>query len=818
MRGLSTFPQKTGDVYTEDGASSGTGGASGADGGTSSSASVSLELKDSEELATFLVHSLGTEKDIKALCRNISTMRTNPSTKMLTLSRMALKTPSHCRWVCNWLWPILNGMKPLAESFPVSIPDSITNSGSFDNYTAVMVDSLDKIDAMLKSEDPNNVRRPESATTLTSYQITNRLASNVPYMVFENVATLLDGIASGESDATTVEKALRQSTIMHTDHMVDIYHFTGLGHGGYLDRYLRTSKTKKKKIQAELNSELSQLFAELQHDQQRESEFETAVQDGSVGERWQEISKFEQDRKRDREVTRGRDKRLGRKNTLYTYIRAERSEETDFGVDEWTHRHVQGRQYFNPSGDGDEHNDDGAFDYDDGADVDDIAAQMGIDTDVADADADADVFPHIDDSSLPIKKVFVGNLPRNVNGADVANALRNCGEVAKVWFYDTDAGVSSGSAEAKAERAAEADAGAKRGEAIGSDDGNVGLDLSKVSIEEVSSDSEGADNAMPTLTSSASASFSSDSEFEVGELEMEGGAALVEMGAGSSTVPTEREGDDEDVEEDLHNAFSAFLEGDDADGEGEDEDAAMKLSALGFRADGSGVEASSLLAGAASDDEEEVEDEDPDLRVAVARVRRLEDEEEEFKKKTKTLKKRLMRMQRGYNYAYVQMMDDKGYFNATRDEMRVFGVCINGYNCRIQEAMRLRTLVVEVLVPLRCSEIKHTLTANLGSWYNFNYYKGKVDIGPEEKTEMDRSKPIFVHLEFGSHEEAWKSFELLDNAFRAGQSDLKVSWVKSEWYWVVAKKARELSFTTSPKKAKSLEREIEELSAKEGDE
>ena len=191
------------------------------------------------------------------------------------------------------------------------------------------------------------------------------------------------------------------------------------------------------------------------------------------------------------------------------------------------------------------------------------------------------------------------------------------------------------------------------------------------------------------------------------------------------------------------------------------------------------------------------------------------------------------------------MCNDEGYFNATRDEMRVFGVCIKGYNCRVQEAMRLRTLVEEVLVPLRCSDIKDSLTANLGSWYNFDYYgrnkrqryaqaqaeaqalgdsdTADVDnapaaadlhgMRPEEKAEVDRSKPIFVHLEFSTHEEAWRGFELLDNAFRAGQSDLKVSWVKSEWYWVVAKKARELSFTTSPKSARSLEKEIERLSA-----
>ena len=291
-RGLSTHIHKQ-NVYDGDG--------TGQDGGASGEAatkgnSTSVELRDTDEMAAFLVHSLGTEKDIKALCRGISTMRTNPSTKMLTLSRMALKTPPHCRWVCNWLWPILNGMKPLEESFPVNIPESITKSGSFGNYNTRLVDSLHKIDEMLREEDPNNARRPDAALTMTPPQIADNLAGNVPYIVFESVTKLLEGIASGESDATSVEKSLRQSTIMHTNHMVNIYHFAGLGHGGYLNRYLRTSQTKKEKILAELNSELSNLFAELLDVNQREEEFESALEDGTVRERWHSMSKFEQDR------------------------------------------------------------------------------------------------------------------------------------------------------------------------------------------------------------------------------------------------------------------------------------------------------------------------------------------------------------------------------------------------------------------------------------------------------------------------------------------------------------------------------------------
>ena len=44
----------------------------------------------------------------------------------------------------------------------------------------------------------------------------------------------------------------------------------------------------------------------------------------------------------------------------------------------------------------------------------------------------------VHDSSLPDNKIFVGNLPKGVRGADVARALRNCGDVAKVWFFDTE--------------------------------------------------------------------------------------------------------------------------------------------------------------------------------------------------------------------------------------------------------------------------------------------------------------------------------------------------------------------------------------------
>jgi hypothetical protein len=673
-------------------------------------------------------------------------------------------------------------MKPIEEAFPVQIPETVTKAVSIDEYYARLIVGLDKIDVSLKKEGV--IVRPESALELTSKQIATNLANNTPFEVFEKVTRLIEALASGESESSIVEKSLRSSTMMHTEHMVDVYHYTGLGYGGYLNRYLRTSQAKKRKVLGELGRELSSLLSELVQDQQRESEFESAVEDGTVRDRWQEISKFENEKATG--TKRGREKRLGRKNTLYTYIKAERSEDTDFDVDQWTTRHTQGRYYLDPREDMDEEEEGNAVDishndYDDSNDIeaiDDLALELDIEIG--------------DDSSLPINKVFVGNLPRNVNGSDVAKALRNCGDVAKVWFYNTGksdlevVGVDGDIATEGDNLEPVLNEGSGEGDRSnvilevhqGSEnilrEGKYAMpDGTSESIANVSIEEVGADVDVDATDVRYASNHHTSSEFEVGELE-------IDDDEGEDGL--EKADDDEDDDDYISTTFGSMLE--------DTTDETMEKSVF-------------------EDDEEEGEEED--LRLAVAKVRRLDNEEAEFKKKTKTLKKRLMRMQRGYNYAYVQMEEDRGYFNATRDEMRVFGVCIQGYNCRIQEASRLRTLIVEVLTPSRCSEIKHTLTANLGSWYNFNYFKGSVDLQSEERAEIDRSKPIFVHLEFDSHQEAWKSFELLDNAYRAGSSNLKVSWVKSEWYWTVAKKARELSYTTSPKKVKSLEQEVEKL-------
>ena len=133
------------------------------------------------------------------------------------------------------------------------------------------------------------------------------------------------------------------------------------------------------------------------------------------------------------------------------------------------------------------------------------------------------------------------------------------------------------------------------------------------------------------------------------------------------------------------------------------------------------------------------------------------------------------------------MADDSGYRRTTRDEMRIFGICVNGQNCRVQESSRLRTLIVEMEKPLNCTQIRHALSSYLGPWYSFNLPSRNLEV----QEDIEKSKPVFVHLQFKSHNEAWRCFDRLIKASGEG-APIKASWVKSENYFRVSKKAKEM--------------------------
>ena len=104
----------------------------------------------------------------------------------------------------------------------------------------------------------------------------------------------------------------------------------------------------------------------------------------------------------------------------------------------------------------------------------------------------------------------------------------------------------------------------------------------------------------------------------------------------------------------------------------------------------------------------------------------------------------------------------------------------------LQESSRLRTLIVEMEKPLNCTQIRHAFSSYLGPWYSFNLPSRFAEV-----EDIEKSKPVFVHLEFKTHYEAWRCFDRLLKASDEG-APIKASWVKSENYFRVSKKAREM--------------------------
>ena len=54
------------------------------------------------------------------------------------------------------------------------------------------------------------------------------------------------------------------------------------------------------------------------------------------------------------------------------------------------------------------------------------------------------------------------------------------------------------------------------------------------------------------------------------------------------------------------------------------------------------------------------------------------------------------------------------YQRATRDDMRIFGLCINGHQCRIRKVHHMKTLILESKANFTARQIKEMLSFVLG--------------------------------------------------------------------------------------------------------
>ena len=72
------------------------------------------------------------------------------------------------------------------------------------------------------------------------------------------------------------------------------------------------------------------------------------------------------------------------------------------------------------------------------------------------------------------------------------------------------------------------------------------------------------------------------------------------------------------------------------------------------------------------------------------------------------------------NAAFMLLRDAESYSRATRDDMRIFGMCIHNRNCRIQKVSWMRTLVLECKACFTAVQVKIALTKILRSKYLFH--------------------------------------------------------------------------------------------------
>lgn len=57
------------------------------------------------------------------------------------------------------------------------------------------------------------------------------------------------------------------------------------------------------------------------------------------------------------------------------------------------------------------------------------------------------------------------------------------------------------------------------------------------------------------------------------------------------------------------------------------------------------------------------------------------------------------------------------------------------------------------------------------------------------KPSIESLQPVFVHIDFQTHDQAWEAYNLLTEAIRDGLA-IRIYWVKTSWYHSVAEKDR----------------------------
>lgn len=99
------------------------------------------------------------------------------------------------------------------------------------------------------------------------------------------------------------------------------------------------------------------------------------------------------------------------------------------------------------------------------------------------------------------------------------------------------------------------------------------------------------------------------------------------------------------------------------------------------------------------------------------------------------------------------MADWNGYDKVTSDDMRIFGLCINGQNTRINPVTGMKTLLLESKACFTVRQIESYLNTILGGGYTYEPTDSWGNMGGRKKDNENivndpDAKPVFVNLEF----------------------------------------------------------------------
>ena len=412
------------------------------------------------------------------------------------------------------------------------------------------------------------------------------------------------------------------------------------------------------------------------------------------------------------------------------------------------------------------------------------------------------------------RKIFLPNVPAQADEMDVARALRNCGAVDRVWLYRVAHKDGEGEGEREGEGDAEDDAPTaeeveaedralamrqkRRKGGSGNDDGPP--PLSAVLDELISGDSDvhgdaSADLSPSSLADSASSAGAGADTGKSGALRDEARRISQSYQLRVKDAQRERQSASKAraAKARAAKARAASGESDEEEGEDEDEEDGEGLLdlAIGFvpGAKGRKIQIPAASPGSGSDPAA--------LASPLA----------PFVARSRASRRKLTTTQRDDSHAFVLFRDDASFRNATRDDMRVFGVQMQSNVCRVYETRRVRTLIVELLQIMTLKEAEQHLGAVLGVDFEFTARGSSLQV-PGAGTARERArdgskqadyvaalagaKPIFIHLEFPTHAAAWEAMFALQKG-AAGGAPLRPSWIKTQWYKEVANKARQIA-------------------------